>query len=155
MERRQAKIRLIAAVTPHGLRIRNARNSFLNCFIRRLAYMPDQRLNHLKNLFLLWERHLQIDLRKLRLPVSTQIFIAETTNDLKVTLITAHHQQLLKDLRRLRKSIEIPWLYPARHQVIACALGGRARHEWRLNLKKPLPVQRLPDRKRDLRAHDD
>lgn len=50
------------------------------------------------------EAHLDVDLGELRLTVSTQIFVTEAARDLKVFFHPADHEQLLIDLRGLRRA---------------------------------------------------
>ena len=101
------------------------------------------------------ERHFEVDLGELGLAVGAQIFIAETADNLKVALVSADHQQLFKDLRRLRQGIEVAGLDAAGNQIIARAFGRGARHKRRFDFKEALGVQRLPDSERNFRAHDD
>ena len=53
-----------------------------------------------------------INLGKLRLPVGTQVFVAETLGDLVIAIHTGHHQQLLEKLRGLgkREELEPSWV---------------------------------------------
>ena len=64
--------------------------------------MTAHTFKHLDNILLFNETHFAVDLRKLRLTVSTKVFVAETFHDLEITVETAHHQQLFECLRRLR-----------------------------------------------------
>ena len=71
-----------------------------------LADALHQRLDHFEDALLLRERHLQIDLRELGLPVGAEILVAEAAHDLEILFEAADHQQLLEDLRRLRQRVE-------------------------------------------------
>ena len=77
--------------------------------------------------------HLQVDLGELRLAVSPQVLIAEAAGDLHVPIITRQHQQLLKELGRLRQSKKSPRVYAAGDQIVArafrCALGQHRRFD--------------------------
>jgi hypothetical protein len=84
MHGRNAPVGLIAAVAAHGFRIGQARKRDLHLESRHLADALDQRLDHLEDALLLREGHLQIDLRKLRLAVGAQVFIAEAAHDLEI-----------------------------------------------------------------------
>jgi len=53
-----------------------------------------------KNLFLPRKRHFEIELGEFRLAVGAQVFVAETFDDLEVTVQAANHQDLFEDLRR-------------------------------------------------------
>ena len=68
------------------------------------------------------ERHLDVDLRELRLPIGAQVLVAEALDDLKVPIHPGDHQDLLEDLRRLRQGVELARVQPARHEVIARSL---------------------------------
>ena len=71
-----------------------------------LENMLDHSLKHTQYIFLLDKRHLTVDLRKLRLTVSTEVLITEALHDLIVSVHTCHHKQLLHNLRRLGKRIK-------------------------------------------------
>ena len=78
-------------------------------------------LDHLDHVVLLDERHLEVELRELRLAVGAQVLVPEAAGDLVVALEAGHHQQLLEQLRRLRQRVE-----DAR-AACARARGSRAR----------------------------
>ena len=69
--------------------------------------MAAHTLKHQKNILLLYERHLTVNLCKLWLTVSTKVLITETFTDLEIAVDTSNHRKLLKSLWRLRKSIEL------------------------------------------------
>src|SRR6202011_5259897 len=100
------------------------------------AHALDQRLDHFVPALLLRERHLQVDLCELRLPVRPQILVAEAAHDLEILLIPTHHQKLLENLRRLRQRVEMARLDTAWNQIVPRALGSGAGHEGRLDLQK-------------------
>ena len=83
-------------------------------------------LDLLEDVVLLDERHLEVDLGELRLPVSSQVLVAEAASDLVVAVEPRDHQQLLEDLRALRQGVETPRIDPAD--------GGRPTQEVRLRL---------------------
>jgi len=91
------------------------------------------------------EAHLDVHLGELRLAVGAQILVAEAAHDLEVTVLAGDHEQLLEQLRRLRQGIELAVVDPAGHEVIAGALGRRARQEGRLELQEALRVEVPPD----------
>ena len=155
MHRRDAPVGLVAAVVAHGLGVGQAREGRLDAEPGHLADALDQRLDHLENPLLLRERHLQIDLRELRLAVGAQVLVAEAAHDLEVLVEPAHHQELLEDLRRLRQGVEGAGLHAAGHQVIARALRRGARHEGRLDFQKALRIEELAHGEGNLRAQDD
>ena len=68
-------------------------------------------LERLQNILLLHETHLAVNLRKLRLAVGAQVFVAEALHNLEVTIHAADHQQLLQGLRALGEGIELTWVH--------------------------------------------
>ena len=62
--------------------------------------------HHRDDVVLLHERHLDVDLRELRLAVGALVLVAEAARDLHVAPEAADHQNLLEDLRRLRQRVE-------------------------------------------------
>ena len=64
-----------------------------------------QPVDHLVDVLLLHERHLQVELRELGLAVGAEVLVAEAAGDLEVALVPADHQQLLEELRRLRQRV--------------------------------------------------
>src|SRR5919109_1930439 len=102
------------------------------CFERSLQVLLDD----IDHVVLGDERHLEIELREFRLPIRSQILVAEAVGNLVVALVSADHQKLLEELRRLRQRIEAAALHPARDDEIACALGGRLRQDRRLDLEE-------------------
>ena len=75
------------------------------------TYFTEQMTCHLlkqvDDIFLVDKRHLTVDLRELRLPVGTQVFVAEALGYLKVPVESRYHQQLLEGLRALRQGVEL------------------------------------------------
>ena len=49
-----------------------------------------------EDVVLIDETHLDVDLRELRLPIDTQILVAEASNDLKIPFVTRNHEELLE-----------------------------------------------------------
>ena len=111
--------------------------------------MPHETFHQAHDLVAVEEGGLDVELRKLRLPVGAQILVAEATHDLVVAIEARHHQQLLEDLRRLRQREELPGLRAARHQVVARALGRRLGQHRRLEIDESLTVEILAHRARD------
>src|SRR3954447_7824411 len=106
MKRRNPQVGFVAPVRKHRLCIRQPWDLAFDVLTGSFANAPDQGFDHLEDLLFLRERHLKIDLGKLRLTVGAKIFIPKTADDLKIPFISADHQQLLEDLRRLRKRKE-------------------------------------------------
>src|SRR5438105_10153814 len=72
------KIDVIGPKAPNRLRVRDAREGLLD--IDSSAFTPEvdeQRFEQLQDVLLLDERHLQVELRVLELPVRAKVFVAE------------------------------------------------------------------------------
>src|SRR5206468_2978525 len=63
-------------------------------------------LDEIEHVVALGERHLEIELRELELPVGPLRLVAEAARDLVVALEPAHHVELLEELRALREGVE-------------------------------------------------
>ena len=100
-------------------------------------------LDHVENIFLARERHLDVNLRELRLAVGAQIFVAETFHDLEVAVHSRNHQNLFEDLRRLRQRVELPVMNAARDEIVARAFGRRTREHRRFDLEEAQLVHGL------------
>ena len=79
------------------------------------------------------ERHLDVQLGELRLPVGPQVLVAEAAGDLDVAVVAGDHENLLVELRRLRQGVESARLHAAGHQVIAGPLRRAAAEHGRLS----------------------
>ncbi len=110
---------------------------------------------HVDNVVLGHERHLDVDLCKLRLTVGAQILVAEAARDLQVSVEPGEHQKLLVELRRLRQSVELAVMNAARHEVVACALRRRRDEVRGLDLDKAVVVVIVSGDLRYLAARDD
>ena len=89
--------------------------------------------------------HLGVELHELVLAIGAQVFVAKATSDLVVAIHTSHHQQLLEQLWALRQRVERAWLFAARHQELAGALGSRRHQHWSLYFDKALRFHRSAD----------
>ena len=83
------------------------------------------------------ERHLQVELRELRLAVGPQVFVAEAAGDLHVAVVAGDHQDLLVELRRLRQGVERAVVHAAGHQVVAGPFGRAAAEDGVSTSRKP------------------
>ncbi len=86
------------------------------------------------------ETHLHVELRKLRLAVGAQVFIAETTSNLKVFIQTGNHAQLLEQLWRLRQGEKLTRLHARGNDVVARAFGSRLDQDRSFNFGETLFV---------------
>ena len=50
--------------------------------------------------------HFKVYLRKFGLSVGAQVFVAEASCELDISVVARDHKQLLVDLRRLRQGVE-------------------------------------------------
>ena len=82
----------------------------------------DHALKEFTYLFFGHEGRFNIYLREFGLAVGTQVFVAETFGDLVVTVKTRDHQQLLKQLRRLRQRKELAVMHATRHEIVSRTL---------------------------------
>ena len=88
-----------------------------------------QAVDHADDVVGVDERHFQVELRELRLPVGPQVLVAEAAGDLHVAVVAGDHQDLLVELRRLRQRVERAraargWAPGSRGRPPACC--GRA-----------------------------
>jgi hypothetical protein len=107
-----AHIRLVGAVFQDRVFVGHVRQPFNT--VRRagpvrefLENAIDHRSHRAEDVFLLHETHFHVELVEFSQAVGAAIFIAEARRNLKVTVETAHHQQLLELLRRLWQRIEL------------------------------------------------
>ena len=97
--------------------------------------------------------HLGVELHELVLAIGAQVFVAKATSDLVVAIHTSHHQQLLEQLWALRQRVERAWLFAARHQELAGALGSRRHQHWSLYFDEALRFHRAADGRVHLGAY--
>src|SRR5271169_2957422 len=109
-------------------------------------------LDGVKNVFLARERHLEVELRELELPVRAKILVANALADLEIAVHSRNHKNLLEDLRRLRERVELAVMNPAWDEAVARAFGRRARQERRFDLEETEIVERLAHGEDDLVA---
>ena len=106
-----------------------------------LEHAREQALDHVDQVVLLDERHLDVELRELGLAVRAQVLVAEAARDLVVALEAGDHQQLLEQLRRLRQRVERALVHAARDEEVARALGRRAGEDRRLDVEEVVRVE--------------
>ncbi len=86
------------------------------------------------DVFRIDERHLDVELRELRLPIGPQVLVAEAAGDLHVAIVARHHQDLLVELRRLGQGVERAVVHAAGHQVVAGTFRRAAAEDRRLDV---------------------
>ncbi len=60
--------------------------------------VSEHRLDYCHDVVGIDEGGLKVDLGELRLPVGTEVLVAETAGQLEVAVVTGHHQQLFVNL---------------------------------------------------------
>ena len=115
----KTKVGFICPILRHGLRVWHPDKVWQIHIDHLLKDVFGKSFKHVQHIGLVHEGHLTVDLGKLRLTVSAEIFIPETLDNLKVSVHPCHHQQLLQDLRRLRKRVEVSRLQSGRHQKVS------------------------------------
>ena len=79
-------------------------------------------------------------MRKLRLAIGAQVFVAKAARDLVVLVEAGNHANLFEDLRRLRQRKKLSRLHARRHDVVARAFGRRLDQIRSFDLGKALLV---------------
>src|SRR5205823_11516135 len=119
----EAEVRLVAPEPPVRLRVREPREWRLELEADALApHRLDHPLDRGEEELLVGERHLDVELRDLLHAVGAQVLVAEADRDLVVALEACDHEQLLRDLRRLRQRVEPPRLEARRDEEVARSL---------------------------------
>ena len=90
----------------------------------------------LEDVVLVHERHLDVDLRELRLAVEAQVLVAEAFDDLEVLVEPRDHVELLEELRALGEREELPRVHAARDEEVARAARRVLHHHRRLELEE-------------------
>ena len=107
-------------------------------FLRQPGHQP---IDHADDVLRGDERHFQVQLRELRLPIGPQVLVAKATGDLDIAVISGHHEDLLIKLGRLRQGIEMPLHHAAGHEVIAGTFRRASPQHGGLDLDEPLLVE--------------
>ena len=105
--------------------------------------MRDHLLEHVSNFFFTQKGGLDIDLGELGLTVGPQILVPETLGDLVITIVACNHQQLLKELGRLRQCKEVTIVHTTGHQVIPGTFGCTFGEHGGLDVNEPTFIQKL------------
>ena len=109
----KTRIRLVGTVLVHCLLPFHTWERRLNVNVQDFFHdVFDQAFCHRLNVFWRGKAHFSIDLRKFWLPIAPQILITEAFGNLIVLVDPSCHQQLLKQLWRLRQSVEAAWVDP-------------------------------------------
>jgi hypothetical protein len=109
-----------------------------------------QRLDHREDVLLVHERHLDVELGELEPAIGPGRLITQALHDLVVTVLPAHHEQLLQLLGRLRQREEGARTHPCRDEEVARPLGGGAAEQRRLDVHEPELVEMIVHQARDV-----
>ena len=135
----EARVRLVDAPAVHHVLKRDARERRGDVDVeRRFPDAREQSLDEGVNIFAIDERHLDVDLRELRLAVGAQIFVAIAAGQLKIFFHAGDHEDLLVLLRRLGQGVKVSRMQPAWHEEFAGAFRRALEQRWRLDLEEPL-----------------
>ena len=153
-----AQVRLVGAVFPHRLGVRDAREFRRHrlALAELLEHAAHDRLDGVEHVFLGDEAHLQIELIELsRRAVGARVLVAEAGGDLEVAVEARDHDQLLELLRRLRQRVEFSGMHAARHEIVARALRRGGGEDRRLKFEEACLAHAVAQRPDDrLPLHD-
>src|SRR6516225_10156070 len=133
----------IGTVLLHGRVVGEKRKGSFYLDFDQREELHHQLLDDPEEYFTLGERHFDIDLSELRLAVGAEVLIAEAANDLKIAVEAADHQDLLKQLRRLRQGVEASGIDATGHEIISRPFRRGAGHERRLDFHKAMRAEVL------------
>ena len=136
---RKAQVWFVRAEPQQGVGVGKTREWRLGHFpVSELAEETKKEfLDHGEDVLLLDKGHLEVELVEFAGgAVGAGVFVTEAGRDLEVAIKAGHHEQLLELLRCLRQRVEAAGVEPARHEVIARALGRAAGENGRLELGK-------------------
>ena len=137
----EARVGTIRAVAPHRLGVSHAREGARHFEAAQRESGGEQLFDQLVDVLGAHERRFDVDLRELRLAVGAQILVAKAAHDLVVAVEAGDHEQLLEELRRLRKGVEAARIDAARHQVVARPLRRAAGEDRRLHVDETGAVE--------------
>ena len=141
---REAQIGLVVAVEPHRLLVGHLgkaprRVELVQIDPERLfPDREDEPFDEPKDVALVHERHLDVDLGELELAIEPEVLVAKALHDLEVAVEPRHHEELLEELRALGKRIEFSLCEARGNQEVARAAGCVAHHVRRLELETAL-----------------
>jgi hypothetical protein len=149
----EAGIRLVDAVAVNGFLKGKPLEGCGHVNVERS--LPDslqQAFDQVVDVLALDERHLDVDLAKLKLPVGALVFVAETAGDLVIAFDAADHEDLLELLGRLWQRVECPRLTAVRHEEFASSLRRALEEDRRFDLQEALLVHEDPSGRSRLAA---
>ena len=137
----EARVRLVNAEAVQRLLERQALERRRDVHVQR--GFPDafqQAFDQRVNVLALDERHLDVNLRELRLAVGAQVFVAIAAGELEIFFDAGDHEDLLELLRRLRQRVEQAGIRPAGDEKFARAFGRGLEERGRFDFEKALFV---------------
>ena len=146
----EATVGTVGAIDGHGVGILHA--------VEREAHVGDTDgledlgeyvLHHVHDIVFSDERHLDVDLRELGLAIGAQVLVAEAARDLIVAFDATDLRELLEELRRLRKCIEMAGIDARGDDEVTRALRRRLTQDGGLDLDEKTLVQGVADRPGD------
>ena len=152
-----AEIRAVGSVLRHRLGVRNARERLLQDFAfgnERLEERRVELLDQVEDVVLVDEAHFEVELRELRLPVAARVLVAEALGDLKILFHPRRHEELLELLRRLRQSVELAGVQPARNEIVSRALRRALDENRSLDVEEAAFAEEVADELHRPVAHD-
>ncbi len=102
------------------------------------SFFPDRKhepFDEAKDVVLVDERHLDVDLRELGLAVEAKILVAEALHDLEVAIESRDHEELFEELGALGQGVEFPGREARGDDEVARAAGRGAHHVRRFELE--------------------
>ena len=141
----KTQIRFVAAIFIHGFVPGHALHGPLDIHTQRsFEHISNEAFHHVHDIVHLYERHLHVQLGKFRLTVGTQIFITEAAGNLEIAFVSAYHQQLFENLRRLGKRIELAGIHTAGHQIVPGPFRRALAQHGGLDFQKTIVVHIVP-----------
>ena len=144
---RYTQIGFVASVQSHDIVVAHHRKRIGQIDSETFTEYDAHHLFHdVANLLFLDKGKLDIDLRKLGLTIGSQVFIAETLDDLVVTIKPGNHEHLLEQLWRLRQRVKMPVVQSRRHQELTRTFRSRLVEKRRFNVDETVVVEKTPHR---------
>ena len=152
----KAQVRLIRTVLIHGIIPGHAAERNLQ-FLSKSIFkdIGNEVFCQRHNVVFVDEGHFHIKLGKFRLTVGAQVFIAEAAGNLEVFFHAGYHENLLKQLRRLRQGIELARVDTARDKIVTGAFRSALAEHRRFDFKEALVIHEVTDELRHFMTEDE
>ena len=119
---------------------------------RLLEQFADHLLHQIGDGLLVHERGFDIELGEFRLTIGAEILVAETADNLIVTIHARHHQQLLVELWGLRQGKEMIRVGATGHQIVTGAFRRGLGQERRFDFIETVVVHEIAQMTGDIPA---